>query len=58
MIGITIDISPDRTEYDNAMAAVREGLGEGKWGIEFARGKAMSLDDAVAYALEKGESKE
>ena len=38
-------------EHDASTAAAREALGAARFGMEFRRGAAMELDDAVGYAL-------
>jgi tetratricopeptide (TPR) repeat protein len=41
----------DRAEHDRSVAAVRTALGEEAFTAAWAEGRAMSLDEAVAYAL-------
>jgi hypothetical protein len=44
--------SPDaQAELDRAMATARERLGEGAAATLVAEGQAMTLEEAVAYAL-------
>jgi predicted ATPase/DNA-binding CsgD family transcriptional regulator len=44
-------VAPDRDHYERLVGAVRAGLGEAAFGTAVAQGRAMGLDDAVAYAL-------
>jgi hypothetical protein len=39
-------------EADTRISAVRTGMGEQAWGEPRRRGRAMTLDEAVSYALE------
>jgi len=41
----------DRAEHDRSVAAVRTALGEQAFSAAWAEGRAMSLDEAVAFAL-------
>jgi non-specific serine/threonine protein kinase len=43
----------DREEYERAMAAVREALGEEAFASAWAQGRAMPLEQAIEYALEE-----
>jgi tetratricopeptide (TPR) repeat protein len=45
-----------RFEYAPYLAAVQERLGEGAFAVGWAEGQAMLLEQAVAYALEPGQS--
>jgi hypothetical protein len=38
---------------DGALACARKAVGEDVWASELAVGAAMSLEEAVAYALEE-----
>jgi predicted neutral ceramidase superfamily lipid hydrolase len=42
----------DRADYTRIVASVRAALDEGAFAAAWAEGQAMSLEDAVAYALE------
>ena len=42
-------------EADARISAVRSGLGEGAWEEAWHKGRAMTLDEAVSYALEEEE---
>ncbi|MDP8922072.1 MAG: tetratricopeptide repeat protein [Chloroflexota bacterium] len=46
----------DRLEYDRAVATVRAALGEAGLTVGWAEGRALSLEQAVAYALATGAS--
>ncbi len=50
-IGIVLDPS-DRIEHDRSMAAARAQVDEGVWAKAWEEGRAMSMEQAVAYALE------
>ena len=41
-----------RLEYDRALAAARAQLDEAAWNAAWAEGRAMTLEQAVTYALE------
>ena len=41
----------DRTRYQSRIAAVRAALEEEAFATAWVRGKAMNLDEAIAYAL-------
>lgn len=41
-----------RPDYDHAVTVARAGMGEEAFAAAWAEGKAMTLDEAVAYALE------
>jgi predicted ATPase/DNA-binding SARP family transcriptional activator len=43
----------ERTWHDRAVAAARAGLGEQAFAAAWAAGRAMTLDEAVAYALKE-----
>ena len=43
----------DRPVYDRHLAAARTRLGEAGWAAAWAEGRNMSLDQALAYALEQ-----
>jgi tetratricopeptide (TPR) repeat protein len=43
-----------RTDYERAIAAARARLSEVEFAAAFAEGQRMSLDRAIAYALDKG----
>jgi non-specific serine/threonine protein kinase len=43
----------DRDAREGAMAAARAGLAEDRFAIAFAEGRLMTLDGAVAYALDE-----
>jgi non-specific serine/threonine protein kinase len=45
--------SDDRPSYERCVAAARAALGEEAFAAAWAEGRAMSQDDAVAYALEE-----
>ena len=54
----TIDVvayphAADRTLYDRQSAAVRRSLGESAWEEATEEGRAMILEEAVGYALER-----
>jgi len=50
-------ISPEEQErFDMALAAARQTLGEEIFSAASAKGRAMPLDEAVAYALRSGEA--
>jgi predicted ATPase/class 3 adenylate cyclase len=40
-------------EADTRISAVRSGMGEGAWEEAWRKGRAMTLDEAVSYALEE-----
>ena len=40
-------------EADARISAVRSGMGEEAWEEAWSKGRAMSLDEAVSYALEE-----
>lgn len=49
-----IPVSPNfRARYDRDLAAVRQALGDGAFASQFAAGRALSWDQAIAYALEE-----
>ena len=43
-------------EADARVSAVRSGMGEEEWEEAWRKGRAMTLDDAVSYALEEEEA--
>ncbi|HEU0297699.1 MAG TPA: tetratricopeptide repeat protein [Anaerolineales bacterium] len=43
----------ERAEYDQALAAARAALGEEEFAAAWEDGRKMTLDEAVAYALEE-----
>jgi hypothetical protein len=43
----------DRADHDHKMAAARAVLGEESFAAAWSEGKAMSLEQAVEYALEE-----
>jgi non-specific serine/threonine protein kinase len=43
-------------EADARMSAVRSGMGEEVWEEAWRKGRAMTLDEAVSYALEEEEA--
>jgi predicted neutral ceramidase superfamily lipid hydrolase len=42
----------DRADYDRILAAVRAQLDEQTFAAAWAEGRAMTLEQAIAYALE------
>jgi predicted ATPase/DNA-binding SARP family transcriptional activator len=48
----------ERTWYDRAVAAARAGLGAEAFATAWAAGRAMTLEEAVAYALEEAEPRQ
>ena len=51
---IHFTISPrERAERDQAIAAARTALGEEEFAKAWAEGQAMTLEEAIAYALEE-----
>ena len=42
-------------EYDHALAAARAQLDDATWAAAWAEGRAMALEQAIAYALAEGE---
>ena len=42
-------------EADARISAVRTGMGEEAWEVAWRKGRAMTLDQAVFYALEEEE---
>jgi hypothetical protein len=48
--------SIDRADYDRSVAAARVVLGEEAFLAAWAAGRAMTMEQAVAYALEEGKS--
>jgi tetratricopeptide (TPR) repeat protein len=45
----------DRAAYERNVATVREHLGEATWAAAWAEGWGMTLEQAIAFALETGE---
>ncbi len=45
-----------RADYDRGVAAAREGLGVAAWKDALAQGRAMSLEEAIDYALSDEET--
>lgn len=45
-----------RSDYDRDVAALRASIGEDAFGAEWAAGRAMSLEQAVEYAMATAES--
>jgi hypothetical protein len=43
-------------EADARISAVRSGMGEEAWDEAWRKGRAMTLDEAVSYALEEEEA--
>jgi hypothetical protein len=43
-----------RAEYERQIAAARSRLGDSAFAAAWAEGQAMSLEEAVAYAVEEG----
>jgi predicted ATPase/DNA-binding SARP family transcriptional activator len=52
-IGVPL-LPSDRTDYDRDVAAARAALGEEAFTAAWAEGRAMSLNQAIAYALADG----
>ena len=42
-----------RVDYDRGMAALRDGLNEHAFAVAWAEGKAMTLEETIAYTLEE-----
>jgi len=42
---------PERLATEQAVAAARAALGEEAWAAAFMAGRALSLEQAIAYAL-------
>jgi ABC-type transport system substrate-binding protein len=42
-----------RDDYDRALAAARTEVDPNTWAAAWAEGKAMTLEQAIAYALEE-----
>ncbi len=49
-IGFAIDPA-DRSDYDRDVAAAQPRLSPGEWEAGWAEGKAMTLEQAIAYGL-------
>ena len=43
----------DRLAYERRLAAARAAVDEATWEAAWAEGRAMLLDEAIAYALEE-----
>jgi hypothetical protein len=43
-------------EADARISAVRSGVGEEEWKEALRKGRAMTLDEAISYALEEVEA--
>jgi len=43
-----------RREYERATTTVRAGLDTAAWDAAWAEGRAMTLEQAIAYALDEG----
>ena len=56
-IGLTVAY-PDQMEYDRYKASVRSQLTEEAFGVAWAEGRTMTLEQAIEYALESSESPE
>ena len=51
---IRLEMSPaERAEYDTAVAATRAALGEEAFAAAWAEGQAMTMEQAIEYALEQ-----
>jgi len=50
-MGVRLSVS-EREAYDRDIAVARSALGEGPFAAAWAAGRALSLDEAVALALE------
>jgi predicted ATPase/transcriptional regulator with XRE-family HTH domain len=48
----TLPLAQDRADVEQAVAPARAALGEDAWAAAFALGQALSLEEAIAYALE------
>jgi hypothetical protein len=48
--------APDRSLYQSQVGAARSQLDEASWTRAWAEGQAMSREQAVEYALERGEA--
>src|SRR5262249_28368911 len=48
----TPPLAQDRADVEEAVAPARAALGEDAWAAAFALGQALSLEGAIAYALE------
>jgi non-specific serine/threonine protein kinase len=47
-------IAPSATvEYERGLAATRAALDTARWAAAWAKGRSMSLDEAVAFALDE-----
>ena len=47
----------EQATHDQTVAAVRDALGEERFGAAWRQGRELPLDDAVAYALEEEEAR-
>ncbi len=43
----------DQPEYERSLASLRAHLGEEKFNTVWAEGRAMTMEQAMAYALEE-----
>ena len=51
-IGSQLDLA-DRVEYERSVTAVRAQLGDQPFAAAQAEGRAMTMEQAIAYALEE-----
>jgi hypothetical protein len=51
VVGVPME-APDQVDYDHNQAAARAQLDEATWKAAWEEGRAMSMEQAVAYALE------
>ncbi len=52
--GLSLTGLAEPHQYERYRAATRAELGEAEWEEALAEGRAMTLEQAVAYALEQG----
>ena len=45
---------PDHADYERFVAAARSDLDEEAFAAAWAKGRAMTLEQAIAYAIESG----
>jgi hypothetical protein len=50
-------VPSNKPEYERGMAAARASLTEGQWSWAWALGGAMTIEEAVGYALEESAGK-
>ena len=51
---IRLEISPaERAHYDQAIAAARAALGKEGFNAAWAEGRGLTMEQAIAYALEE-----